>query len=232
LLAIGGLEVGFWTWLTGKEKRFSISDDVVWLNQQAKCRGLGEEMRKRLDGSSLALLVGHFSATLDQMKAEIEARSLPYLLHRGPLTPARLVSYQDHEAKAGIILVLSEDLMADDFPNPVAGVQSELPILVIERHFLRPLDERILTFAATLHRRSRLTFHMSLEDPLIQAFVGQRMLDLLRNLGMQESRPVASPVIGRSVKSAQAQLARRVVGDRKAASAQEWFQLNVAGMTN
>jgi hypothetical protein len=224
--------VGFWSWLKGKEKRFSVNDDAVWLNQQAKCRGLCEATQKRLAESPLVLVVAHFSTTLDQVKAQIVAGNLPYLVHSGSLTPIRLASYEGHELKARMILVLADDLTPDEFPGPVVDGKPELPVLVAEHHFLRAMDEKILAFAASLGRRSRLTFHLSLEDPLIQAFVGQRMRDLLLSLGIQESRPVASPMIARSIKSAQAKLAKRVMGDRKAASAQEWLQLNMAGTTD
>jgi hypothetical protein len=221
--------MGLWSWLTGTKKRFSINDDTIWLNQQAKCRGLCDEIQKRLDESTLVLVVAYFCATLDQLKAEMGARGLPYLVHGGSLAPARLVSYESHhDPKARILLVLADDLMADEFPEPAVDAKPELPVLVAEHHFLRPLDEKILTFAATLDRRSRITFHLSLEDPLIHGFISQRMRDLLKNLGMQESRPIANHMIARGVKSAQAQLARRLIGDHKAASPQEWLKLNVA----
>src|SRR5262249_31004690 len=148
----------------------------------AKCRGLYDEMQKLLGEAPLIVAVAHFPATLDQVRAEIGTHRLPYLVHSGRLTPAGLVRYTSQDPGPHIILVLSENLVAGEFPNAVVDAAPELLMLVAEHHFLPPLDERIIAFAATLDCRSRVTFHVSLEDPLIQAFVGQRMRDMLMNL--------------------------------------------------
>jgi preprotein translocase subunit SecA len=221
--------VGFWSWLSGKGKRFTVADDVVWLSRNAKLQGLCDEIQRRLDEVPLVLVAAHFPATLDQAKAEIAKHNLPHLIHGSRLSAPDLGRYARQKDGPRIILVLAEALTPDEFPGPVDDALAAVPILVAERHFLRSKDEKILAFAASLDRPSRVTFHLSLEDPLMEAFVGQGIRELLGNLGMQESQPIANSLIARRIRSAQASLTKRVVDDRPAASAEEWLRLNLPG---
>ena len=99
-------------------------------------------------------------------------------------------------------------------------------ILVAERHFLRECDEAIITFAEGLGKRCHVTYHCSLEDPLMKAFAGEWVKGVLQRLGMDESAPVESAMVARRVRGAQGKFAASAGWGCDADSAEEWLQSN------
>ena len=101
--------------------------------------------------------------------------------------------------------------------------------MIAERHFLRSHDDTIVDFARSLGCRCRLSFHTSLKDPLMQHFAGEWVGQVLSRLGMKESDPIQSAMVGRRIQASQTTFARRVIDEQQASSAEEWLQMNISG---
>jgi hypothetical protein len=222
--------VGFWDWLTGRPKNIEVANDVIWMNQAAKLRGLRAAVREELDNARFVLVLAHFPNTLTQLKAALEEQGLPCLGAGDRVSAAELLRHEPTSGESAV-LALAESLVPEPFPDPVDELASRVPILVGERHFRRAHDERISAFARGLKRRCRITFHLSLHDPLMRLFAGEWVGDVLRRLGMQDNEPVESRMVARRIKGAQAKFARPISPDRSANSAEEWLELNASGMT-
>jgi preprotein translocase subunit SecA len=214
--------MGFWDWLKGKPKTVMVSD-IIWMTPDAKFRGIGNELEESLAGASPILVVAHFAKTLAEIKQVCESRSLPHTVHNGPL-PAATVR---KGAEIRITLVLAESLTSDEYPEPGDADSTPIRIVVGERHFLPANDERIEWFAASLGGPCQLRVHSSLRDPIVRAFAGDWIEQMLGNLGMTESEPIESRMLSRRIRAAQATFAKRALGDSRADSAEKWVELNV-----
>jgi preprotein translocase subunit SecA len=221
--------MAMWSWLTGRRSGVRIADDTVWLSTEAKLKGLAKEMARQQDGTGLVLVVAHFPATLAEVREQLAKNALGHAVLNQKVTAADVAKLASQRGRSSITLVLSEALVPDEFPAPIVPEAEGVSIVVAERHFLGSHDERIVTFAKGLSRPCRLGFHMSLEDPLLKAFAGDWVRNLLAGLGMTEASPIKSSMIGKRIKDAQAQLAKRATDDRTSASAEEWVRLNLAG---
>jgi preprotein translocase subunit SecA len=67
---------------------------------------------------------------------------------------------------------------------------------------------------------------LSLEDPVMRQFAGDRIDGTLKQLGMSQSETISGWAVSRAVKSAQTKIQNHATGDHAADSAHEWFQYN------
>jgi hypothetical protein len=218
--------MGFWSWLTGKPKGIEVVDRI-WLNQEAKFQGLCREIEERIHTSPVILAVAHFPGTLSRLRSEVAQCNVAHRDQDRRLSPADFRRAAKGGNPGPIILAHAGALMPDEFPGPLDGDLPPVSILVAERHFLRSHDQRVVDFARSLGRRCRLSFHMSLQDPLMRIVVEERVRQTLRKLGMTGSEPIESAMVARRIKPAQAKLAKRIMRERKASSAEEWLRWNV-----
>lgn len=98
-----------------------------------------------------------------------------------------------------------------------------LAILVAERHPSRAHDERICSWADTA--AGSIAFVVALDDVVLSPFVGS-MRSLFEKLGVDESQPIESAMVSRSIQSAQEKLAKNATGDLPADSAEAWLRAN------
>ena len=153
----------------GKRSNVNVIPDVIWLNNTAKLNGIRKDVLAQ--GSSGAvglLLVAHFPDVVDQLY-QIAAEN-------GTHIPIKVSLAKD----------LSTDLVAEWQFDESATVA----IIVGERHPLPKHDDEVLQFAESLPHQVRLIRHVSLEDPLMKAFAGEWVENLLRRMGMAEDEAI------------------------------------------
>jgi hypothetical protein len=66
----------------------------------------------------------------------------------------------------------------------------------------------------------------SLDDPFFGIFGGDRIRELMYKLGTQEDEVIAHTMINKSIVRAQEQIAKKVLSEKPATSAKEWFVVN------
>ncbi|NOS91290.1 MAG: hypothetical protein HOP30_05175 [Cyclobacteriaceae bacterium] len=72
---------------------------------------------------------------------------------------------------------------------------------------------------------------VSLEEPIIHFFGGERTIELMRKMGVQEHEVIAHAMITKSIQNAQDKMEEKVIAEQRAHSAKEWFQQNM-GLLN
>jgi preprotein translocase subunit SecA len=220
--------MGLWKWLTGK-KSLVTATDRIWLTRLARCRGLCRELFQHHSNAQAPVLLAHFPATLTEVRQELSRQEVPHQ------TAERLISAKEVSRLAGPPaerlprLGLVRQLQPEPFPDQNAGEEGPIQILVAERHFLTECDEAVMRFAEGLGMRCQVTYHCSLEDPLIKALAGEWVKGVLQRLGMDESAPVESPMVARRVRGAQGKFATSAGQGCDADSAEEWLQSNGFG---
>ncbi len=220
--------MGLWDWLKGRPKSVEVVD-VVWMNQEAKFQGLCNQIQEQLSAIPMILVAAHFPTTLARLRQECELNDLSYVVQERRLSPADFLRAASLGNATPIMLVQADALIPDEFLNSGVDELASLAILVAERHFLRSSDDTIVNFALSLGRRCCLSFHVRLQDPLMQAFAGEWLGGVLSRLGMKDSDPIESAMVARRIRGIQASFAKRVADEQKADSAEEWLKLNVPG---
>jgi preprotein translocase subunit SecA len=215
--------MSFWTWLTGKKSNITAADRI-WLTKAARYRGLCRELAEHLASAQPSLLLAHFPATLTELQQELSRQGIPHRLVDHSL------SAQEVNGWAGplgfVHLGLARQLQPDPFPSQRAEGEGLIQIFVAERHFLRECDDVITSFAAGLGKPCHVTYHTSLEDPLMKVFAGDWVKKTLQHLGMDESAPIESPMVARQVRVAQEKFAAQSRRHYEANSAGEWLKFN------
>lgn len=67
----------------------------------------------------------------------------------------------------------------------------------------------------------------SLDEALFMQFGGERTIELMQKLGMKDDEVIGHAYITKAIKNAQEKLEKKVVVEKLARSAKEWFALNL-----
>jgi preprotein translocase subunit SecA len=70
-------------------------------------------------------------------------------------------------------------------------------------------------------------YHTSLSDALMMHFGGDRLRDLMKQLGMEEQECISHPAISRAIRNAQEKIAKQVQLEVRTMSPEEWFKYNL-----
>ena len=200
--------MGIFDWLKKPKSNVELLDDQIWLTKQAKFAGISTATGRCLAGPGrpLAVLwVAHFRDCLEELQATVS---------------------QGGVDRQSVITITAEQLI-EQSPSVIApGSTQSVEILVAERHPLPEHDTAIAEFAQTLPCRCRLIHHVSLEDAVMQAFAGEWVHNVLRQLGMKETESIESRMVGRRIQQALQKTAQQAVSDLRADSAEEWLRRN------
>jgi preprotein translocase subunit SecA len=220
------MAMGFWTWLTGKESSV-IATDRIWLTKTAKAGGLCRELFEHLANAQPSILLAHFPATLAEVQQELSRQGVPHYRVDHSISTQEVNRLGD---PAGVVLLgLVKQLQPDPFSDQHAERGGLIQILVVERHFLRECDNAVMTFAERLEKRCQVTYHCSLEDPLMEVFAGEWIKEVLQRQRMDEAAPVESAMVSRRVRGAQGKFAARAGRGCDAGSAEVWLRSNGLG---
>lgn len=179
--------------------------DHVWLSSEAKFRGIRKEFEQRsAAGASMIALVAHFPDVLEDLE-HIAA---------------------EHTGRASVRAVLARQLSAGDTARLPPGESRVLDLIVAERHPLASEDDALLELARSLPFRCRIAYHVSLEDPVMEAFKVESIRALLDRLGATDEEAITHPLVTRSIRRAQERLEADAAGRSDAPSAAEWLQRN------
>jgi hypothetical protein len=97
-------------------------------------------------------------------------------------------------------------------------------MVVFAEHY--PLPQREQTLFKNLNLKE-IPVTSSLDEPLFMHFGGEKLIDIIRKLGMKEDEVIGHAFITSAIQNAQRKLEKNVRIEKQANSAQEWFALNV-----
>jgi preprotein translocase subunit SecA len=217
--------VGLFSWLFGKRSRVPARD-FTWLTDAARIAGAVESVREDTAAGKPVLVVAQFPSTLAAFRGLATNAGLPAVDLPPKTTPAQVIALAAGPPR--VLLALARHLTPDEFPSADAA-PSPLPVLVLERHFLREHDDRVVRFAEGLGTGAAVSFHLSLDDPMMKLLLGEWVRNTLRTLGMEENEPLDSAIVTRRAAAAQAKFARTVPSDHEADSPAAWVERNQAG---
>src|SRR5436190_17179543 len=120
------------------------------------------------------------------------------------------------------------DLPADEKDREIERLRSEwqvrhndvvkaggLHIIGTERHESRRIDNQLRGRSGRQGDPGSSRFYLSLEDPLLRIFGGERLSGIMQRLKMPEGEPIEHPIVNRSIAKAQNRVESRNFDIRK-----------------
>lgn len=217
--------------LFGKRRKAKREDDKVWLTSQARWNGICAAVRESGQG---ALIVAHFEESLNYIASALDAHRIPFekaieTMDRSLITDwitGAGAGLRPAPAGGMVLLTLSELLPDPAYLPTDSGSKASARLLVIERHPLRVRDAQIDAFADALPRSTTLEYHIALDDPLMRLFGSDQVAGMFRMMNVGDEMPIGSSMLNKSIEAAQQKIEKRVSGDVRTASAEDWFRLN------
>jgi hypothetical protein len=97
-------------------------------------------------------------------------------------------------------------------------------ILFAEHYPLRKKEEALFEEL----KLKEVTIYSSLDEPLFTSFGGERIAELVKKLGMDETEAIEHPMISRSIRNAQEKISKKISFEQSGLSQEEWFIKNFA----
>ncbi len=184
---------------------------MIWSTNDGKLKALVEQIQQHTSAGKPVLVFAWFPSTLE---------ALNYLLTNLNLPFANGLA----EGNSQLTLELAEKYL-NRLPNPKSLAEGTA-ILVAEHY---PIHEPEVALFEKLEREepgTTPTVYSSLDEPLFNAFGGDRIKQMMESLGFGKDEAMEHNMIKSSVEKAQAKVSETVTSEQKAKSAEEWFTLN------
>ncbi|NMA69622.1 MAG: preprotein translocase subunit SecA [Desulfitobacterium sp.] len=190
--------------------------DVVYRTEEGKFKAVVEEIVKR-HKQGQPVLVGTVSVeTSEHLSGMLERRGIPHQVLNA--------KYHDKEAEIvagaglkGMVTIATNmagrgtDIILGEGVAELGG----LHIIGTERHESRRIDNQLRGRAGRQGDPGSSQFFLSLEDDLMRLFGAENIMGMMDKLGMDDSVPITSKMITRSVETAQRRVENRNFEIRK-----------------
>jgi len=120
-------------------------------------------------------------------------------------------SISEEEKKGRIERIRAEWAPANDIVKKAGGLR----IIGTERHESRRIDNQLRGRAGRQGDPGSSRFYLSLEDPLMRIFAGDRVRAIMERLRLPEGEPIEARMVSRSIESAQRKVEARNFDIRK-----------------
>lgn len=197
-----------------------------------KVREICREIQASSAGGQQCLVLAHFPATLSLVEEQLRQAALPYqrfsTFDFSALGSGLSVSGGAAEGSKGSIwLGLARSFQPPSGVNNHAESAQPVRIIVAEHHPRQSLDQGIIEAAGRLSCGVELSYHISLDDPLLLYFGSTSLRPLLEKLGLDESTCISHPLVTGAIRRAQERIERTVQRDVQTESLADWFRYNL-----
>lgn len=112
-------------------------------------------------------------------------------------------------------VMLARDVGSEDVKGRMVIFIEHHPRMTIEQNLFERLD------------LGEVPVLSSLDEPLFNLFGGEKMVELLRRLGMSDDEVIGHAMINKSIRNAQKKIQEKIITEQKATSQRDWIAFNV-----
>jgi preprotein translocase subunit SecA len=174
----------------------------IYLNQISKFRMLMKEVKNFVENGMPILLLYHFDETANTLRE---------------LTKA--IGADDKMIVIVKCEQLEQTLREKEF--------TPSHVMVAELHPMPGKDQIIQETIQQLYPGTRVIFYTSTDGPLMKAFGGEKIHNMMITLGLSENEKIEHPMVTKSIARAQEKIKAKVQLEKTAQSKQEWMDLNI-----
>jgi hypothetical protein len=106
----------------------------------------------------------------------------------------------------------------------VMAIQAGNKKLILLEHY--PLLKKEIDFIANINPPQVIVLS-SLDEPLFEQFGSDKIIQMMKSLGMKDDEMIQHPMITKAIAQAQNKLEKKVVVENSANSSKEWFERNI-----
>ena len=189
----------WWSWLPGGSARKNVpQSEQIWMTGRVRDEKVVARLKEAAPDARVILVV-HFREDFEALQDGL-GRDRVDLEEIEPRSPDH---FEDLVRSPGRYLAYSDALKPQGVPSTRPPADTPLELLMVSRPMRHAVDEQILAFARELSSRVHLQVFSSLDDPLVRAFSGDRVRELLKTLGMAEGEAIESAMVTRQIRKAQ-----------------------------
>jgi hypothetical protein len=104
------------------------------------------------------------------------------------------------------------------------AIQANNKKLILLEHY--PLLKKEIDFISNINPPQVIVLS-SLDEPLFEQFGSDKIIQMMKNLGMKDDETIQHPMITKAIAQAQNKLENKVVVENTANSSKEWFERNI-----
>jgi hypothetical protein len=172
--------------------------------------------------------VAHFKKTATEIRIRFQARNLQFKDFEEAFD---FHSSELKKATNQALIVMAERI--SEFDGRMRQLKAsemkvqEVLFIVAEHHPLHECDEALLSCMSNLPCRSRIRFHSALDEPLLKMFEAERVLEVVKHLGLDQRQYISHPLISSAIEKAQKRIKDKATGNQRVDSMDEWFHYNL-----
>ena len=194
-------------------------EDVVWTSRTARFTGILQRTQKSAEVKPV-FLVYFFEDTHKLLQEVFKVAKQPY----------RFVQSADDVKDDKHILIFS----AKEFVYHSAKLKNlfaskEFEVIFTEHYPLNEPEEEILVKIGDISLRAKAYAYTDFEDGLLKQFGGERILDMMKKMGLNESESISHNLVSKAIKEAKKKIGEKVRREQHASSSEEWFVKNYKG---
>ena len=171
------------------------------------------------------IVASFFKDSLDRLEvklreADVEATRLEHFGYGG-----------NGPKDAPLLLHAGRGVDDTEFERWLQGADAEFLFLFVEHFPLLSVEEKLLDVLerAQERRMQRAMFFTGLDEPLMVAFGGDRLIQLMHSLGMGPSERISHSMVDSAIANACKKVEKKVRLPKPADSDAEWFAVNLSG---
>jgi len=202
---------------------FSSSDketvkvtNKVWKSRSACVKGLVRECLLARKNKLVPILLTHFPDAFQELIAFLDASSIPY---------TRVNTFTGIDVWRSMNIAMVEGHADGEF---IKHVPTSTPVIfyLFGRYPMLATEQTLLKDLTAPFPKASVVSCLSMEDPLMQAFVGDRMKPILESLGLGEDESIEHAMVDKALENALTKVGKQVVNETRASSEKDWFARN------
>lgn len=171
--------------------------------------------------SETAVITTFFTETQNQLEAFLTSLNVPF---------KRVEAGQIIENDRSTVFILNtQSLESSSVIDFLSGCSkaSHLHFLFVGHYPLPTPEANVLNMLSKLGSGISISFWVSLEDPLLKTFGGDRLLTMMETLGVKDDECIEHSLVSKSISNARVKIAEKVKVEISANSEEEWFEKNL-----
>ena len=221
--------MSFIEWITRRPGFRSLEDSFA-INREAMLSGLQQAIAKQQESCDEVWLVAHFFDTFATLQDFLASAGIDYQIVDQP--PYDISPSIRDDSQPGIVRLVLATLIAD---RPVAETAARetgktgrpsVAVVVCERHPYHVHDERLCEAAKQVDASVTFGYMLSMDDVVVKQIVSPMVLQVLEQLGLDDSEMIASHYLSRLLERRLIREGRKYTGDQEAESAEHWIEVN------
>jgi len=191
-------------------------EDKVWVSNSARLTGLLQDSQGFAE-SKPVLIVYFFERTLNTLQEVFKLAQKPYVF----------VAASEDIKDSKQIHILSESQF-HQFGEKIKSLfgSKELVVLFAEHYPLNQPEDEILFKLGQISLKTKAYGYIDFEDPILKLFGGEKILELLKKMGIKESESISHSLVSKSIKEAKKKIGEKLKNEQKGISVEDWFNKN------